>query len=50
VSVDVVVAVDMWAWILLGGGKWEGPAAQTAGRPVVARAWKSPWLVPLLGR
>jgi hypothetical protein len=26
----------------------EAPAAKTAGRPVAARVWKSPWLVQVL--
>jgi capsular polysaccharide biosynthesis protein len=35
VSVDVVVAVDMWAWNLLGECV-EAPAAKTADKLVVA--------------
>ena len=47
VSWDVVVAVDKGTWNLLED--WmEGPTAKTADRPVAARAWKRPWLVPLL--
>ena len=46
VSWDVVVAVDIGTWNLLGESV-EGPAAKTADRPVAARAWKSPWMVTL---
>ena len=48
VSWDVVVAVDIGTWNLLGECV-EGPAAKTADRPVAARVWKSPWLVTVLG-
>jgi len=48
-SWDVVVAVDMGTCDLLES--WmEGPAAQTADRPVAAQAWKTLWLVTVLGR
>jgi hypothetical protein len=47
VSWDVVVAVDIGTWNLLGECV-EAPAAKTADRLVAARAWKSPWLVTLL--
>jgi hypothetical protein len=47
VSWDVVVAVDIGTWNLLGECV-EEPAAKTADRPVAARVWKSPWLVTLL--
>jgi hypothetical protein len=47
VSWDVVVAVDIGTWNLLGESV-EGPTANTADRLVAARAWKSPWLVTLL--
>ena len=47
VSWDVVVAVDIGTWNLLG--RWmEDPTAKTADRLVAARVWKSPWLVTLL--
>ena len=47
VSWDVVVAVDIGAWNLLGECV-EAPTAKTADRLVAAQAWKSPWLVTLL--
>ena len=47
VSWDVVVAVDIGTWNLLGECV-EDPAATTADRLVAARAWKSPWLVTVL--
>ena len=47
VSWDVVVAVDIGTWNLLGECV-ERPAAKTADRPVAARAWKRPWLVTVL--
>jgi hypothetical protein len=47
VSWDVVVAVDIGTWNLLGECV-EGPTAKTADRPVAARVCKSPWLVTFL--
>jgi hypothetical protein len=47
VSWDVVVAVDIGTWNLLGENV-EGPAAKTADRPVAALAWKRPLMVTLL--
>jgi hypothetical protein len=47
VSWDVVVAVDIGMWNLLGESV-EGPTTKTADRPVAERAWKSPWLVTVL--
>jgi hypothetical protein len=47
VSWDVVVAVDIGTWNLLGESV-EDPTAKTADRLVAARAWKSPWLVTVL--
>jgi len=43
VSWDVVVAVDIGTWNLLGQNV-EGPTAKTGGGP----AWKIPWLVTVL--
>ena len=45
VSGDVVVAVDMGTWDLLGEGEWRGPAAQTGGGTIR----KSPWMATVLG-
>ena len=44
VSWDVVVAVDIGTWNLLGECV-EDPAAKTADRPVAARAEKTLWTV-----
>jgi hypothetical protein len=47
VSWDVVIAVDIGTWNLLG--EWvERPAVKTADRPVAAQAWKRPWLVTVV--
>jgi hypothetical protein len=46
-SWDVVVAVDIGTWNLLGECVAE-PAAKTADRPVAAQAWKRPWLVTVV--
>ncbi len=48
VSWDVVVAVDIGTWNLLGESV-EGPATETADRLVATQAWKSPWLVTVFG-
>jgi hypothetical protein len=45
VSWDVVVAVDIDTWNLLGENV-EGPTAKTGG----GTAWKTPWLVTVFGR
>ena len=45
VSGDVVVAVDMGTWDLLGEGEWRGPAAQTGGGTIK----KSPWMATVFG-
>jgi hypothetical protein len=47
VSWDVVVAVDIGTWNLLGESV-EGPTTKTADRLVAALAWKRPWLVTVL--